>query len=89
MHCDPTMSHYLKMLLDSIFDPRNFRNEIIWLRTASKGLSTRRLPSNHDVILAYGKTDAAEWNEDELFVAYDPTDLDTKTEQKSPGARST
>src|SRR5713226_6835877 len=30
LHCDPTASHYLKILLDGIFDPRNFRNEIVW-----------------------------------------------------------
>src|SRR5207302_1565733 len=33
LHCDPTASHYLKMLMDSVFDPTNFRNEIIWRRT--------------------------------------------------------
>jgi site-specific DNA-methyltransferase (adenine-specific) len=32
LHCDPTTGHYLKMLLDAIFDPRNFRNEIVWQR---------------------------------------------------------
>jgi len=35
LHCDPTASHYLKVLMDAIFDPRNFRNEIIWQRTSS------------------------------------------------------
>jgi adenine specific DNA methylase Mod len=35
LHCDPTASHYLKLLLDSIFGPENFRNEIIWRRTGS------------------------------------------------------
>ncbi len=51
LHCDPTMSHYLKVLLDAIFGAEHFRNEIVWQRTISKGLSTRRLPNNHDVIL--------------------------------------
>jgi len=32
MHCDPTASHYLKMLMDAVFRPENFRNEIIWKR---------------------------------------------------------
>src|SRR4051812_39784860 len=36
LHCDPTASHYLKIIMDTIFDPRNFRNEIIWRRTTSK-----------------------------------------------------
>ena len=37
LHCDPATSHYLKMLMDSIFDPSDFRNEIIWQRTPAKG----------------------------------------------------
>ena len=41
LHCDPTASHYLKMLLDAIFGPRNFRNEIIWRRTGSHGGAKR------------------------------------------------
>lgn len=82
LHCDPTASHYLKMILDAIFGPTNFRNEIIWKRTEAKVLMTRRLPSNHDVIFAYGKTDQALWNEDALFQPYDVHDLDPKTSEK-------
>lgn len=52
LHCDPTMSHYLKLLLDAIFGASNFRNEIIWRRTGSKDLMKKRLPTNHDVILS-------------------------------------
>jgi site-specific DNA-methyltransferase (adenine-specific) len=37
LHCDPTATHYLKVLLDATFDPRNFRNEIVWQRTVPKG----------------------------------------------------
>ncbi len=37
LHCDPTASHYLKMLMDSIFGLRQFRNEISWRRTTTKG----------------------------------------------------
>jgi adenine specific DNA methylase Mod len=82
LHCDPTASHYLKLLMDSVFGPENYRNEIIWERTLSKGLMTRRLPQNHDVILAYQKTDNAVWNSDAAFVPYDPGDLDAKTASK-------
>src|SRR4030065_92117 len=57
LHCDPTASHYLKMLMDAAFGPTNFGNEIVWLRTLSKGLATRRLPRNHDVILSYQKSE--------------------------------
>lgn len=55
LHCDPTMSHYLKVLLDAIFDPRSFQNEVIWKRTYTKGDARRKLGKNHDVILYYAK----------------------------------
>lgn len=78
LHCDPTMSHYLKVLLDAIFGADLFRNEIIWDRTGSKGYATRRLSANHDVLLAYGRTTAATWNPDAVFTPYDEEDLDPK-----------
>ncbi len=37
LHCDPTASHYLKILMDAIFGPANFRNEIVWQRVTAKG----------------------------------------------------
>ena len=82
VHCDPTASHYLKMLLDATFGNENFRNEIVWQRTMAKALMKRRLPSNHDVILAYRKTDTATWNHDSLFLPYDESALDRKTASK-------
>lgn len=82
LHCDPTMSHYLKMLLDAIFDVRNFRNELIWQRTTAKAHQTRRLPNNHDVLLIYSKTDSPKWNKDAAFIPYDPRNLDPKTAAK-------
>ena len=56
LHCDPTMSHYLKILLDIIFGEKNFRNEIVWCY-AGGGISKRWLPKKHDIILWYSKTD--------------------------------
>ena len=47
-----------------------------------KGLMTRRYPTNHDVVLAYEKTDQSFWKPDEVFVSYDPDDLDAKTLQQ-------
>ncbi len=82
LHCDPTASHYLKLLLDAVFGPENFRNEIIWQRTLSKGLMKTRLPSNHDVILGYQKDKGATWNLDAAFQPYDPENLDEKTAKK-------
>ena len=54
LHCDPTASHYLKLLMDAVFGPDNYQNEIIWRRTASHATS-RRWPRLHDVILNYSK----------------------------------
>lgn len=55
LHCDPTMSHYLKLVMDCVFGERNFRNEIIWgYRTG--GASKRYFPRKHDIILHYGKS---------------------------------
>ena len=49
LHCDPTASHYIKTRLDAIFEPQNFRNEIIWKRVDPKGHAFTRYPSTHDV----------------------------------------
>ena len=85
VHCDPTESHYLKVILDTIFGADKFENEIIWQRTGSKGLSTKHLPNNHDVILSYRKGDERTWNTDAMFVPYDLDDLDEKTIKKYSG----
>lgn len=61
LHCDPTASHYLKLILDAVFGPQRFRSEIIWRRTGSHGKSKRWSPI-HDVILYYTKTDNFVWN---------------------------
>jgi DNA modification methylase len=54
LHCDPTASHYLKLLLDAIFGPECFQSEIAWQRTNARS-TTGRWPRLHDVILFYGK----------------------------------
>ena len=54
LHCDPTASHYLKMLMDAVFDPENFLSEIIWKRTHAHGSSKRFAPV-HDTILLLRK----------------------------------
>ncbi len=49
LHCDPTASHYLKLLLDAVFGARNYRNEITWKRTSTvKGNLDRVLSSGHE-----------------------------------------
>jgi site-specific DNA-methyltransferase (adenine-specific) len=62
LHCDPTASHYLKMLMDAIFGPLNFRNEIIWKRTSSHSNATKRFGDENDTILYFAKSDAPIFN---------------------------
>jgi hypothetical protein len=61
LHCDPTASHYLKLILDAIFGPTTFRNEIVWKRSASHGGGSC-LNRVHDIILFYTKGAKETWN---------------------------
>jgi DNA modification methylase len=61
LHCDPTASHYLKVMLDVIFGARNFRNEIVWKRTSAHS-GARRWGDVHDILLFYSKTEDYHWN---------------------------
>jgi site-specific DNA-methyltransferase (adenine-specific) len=73
LHCDPTASHYLKILLDGIFGKKMFGNEIIWKRQNAKGLATTRFPRNHDVIYRYTKSEKWTWNL--TYTKHDPAYL--------------
>jgi len=55
LHCDPTASHYLKIIMDAIFDKRNFRNEIIWHKN-SGGIGRSAYSKRHDTLLYYSKS---------------------------------
>jgi site-specific DNA-methyltransferase (adenine-specific) len=55
LHCDPTASHYLKVLMDEIFGKNNFRNEIVW-RYQTGGASKKWFGKKHDIILWYSKS---------------------------------
>lgn len=67
LHCDPSASHYLKVLLDHIFGEENFRSEIVWKRTHAHS-SSRRFGPVHDTILFYTKSNKYQWNQ--LFGEY-------------------
>jgi DNA modification methylase len=60
LHCDPAASHYLKLLMDAVFSPEQFRNEIVWKRTSAHS-SAKRYGPVHDVILFYGRADEMKW----------------------------
>ena len=62
LHCDPTASHYLKIILDAIFDPRNFRNEIIWERSHSRSSISKNFRKAHDTLLRYSKSESFIFN---------------------------
>jgi DNA modification methylase len=55
LHCDPVASHYLKIIMDSIFGHENFRNEVIWRRSAAHNKLSRQYGPIHDVILFYSR----------------------------------
>lgn len=61
LHCDPTASHYLKVIMDAVFEPSNFVAEIVWRRTNARG-TKERWPRLHDVILHYSKTNDFAFN---------------------------
>jgi len=61
LHCDPTASHYIKVMMDGIFDHRNFQNEVIWKRTSAHS-SAKRYGPVHDAILFYTASDNYTWN---------------------------
>ena len=71
LHCDPTASHYLKLVMDAVFGHGNYRNEISWNRANPKNLHTVNFPDNRDVLLRYSKGDKATFHK--VFLAHDPT----------------
>jgi DNA modification methylase len=68
LHCDPTASHYLKLILDAVFGKGNFRSEIVWKRTSSHN-SAKRWGPTHDIVFFYSKSETFTWNK--VFEVYD------------------
>ena len=69
LHCDPTASHYLKELMDSIFGNNNFRNEIVWCYTSPSN-TKNDFPRKHDTIFRYVKTDNFQFFNDKIRIPY-------------------
>jgi site-specific DNA-methyltransferase (adenine-specific) len=63
LHCDPTASHYLKILLDAVFGPRSFKSEIVWKRTFAHGNVTKNYGDVTDTVFFYTKSEAYTWNQ--------------------------
>lgn len=77
LHCDPTASHYLKMLMDAIFGPEKFRTEIVWKRSSAHSDAKQGRAQHgriHDVILFYTKGDDWTWNN--VYTPYDQDYID-------------
>ena len=72
LHCDPTASHYLKALMDAIFGPQHFRNEIVWRIGWVSGFKTQKRGwiRNHDTILYYLRTAAAAKRFNKEYIPY-------------------
>ena len=75
-HCDPTVSHYIKPLLDAIFGHQNFRSDITWRRINPTGRGSKRYANNSDNLLYYAKGDKFTWNPP--FKAHSSAHLDSK-----------
>lgn len=78
LHCDPTASHYLKLLMDAVFGPEHFRTEIVWKRSSAHSdtkQGRRQHGRIHDVILFYTRTRESTWNP--VFTPYSQAYLDS------------
>ena len=78
LHCDPTASHYLKLVMDTIFGQRNFRNEIVWCYRGG-GTPKKDFGRRHDVILRYTKSQAYRFVPDSVRIPYQARGSDGKT----------
>ena len=88
LHCDPTASHYLKIIMDAIFGARRFAGEIVWKRSSahSDTKQGRRLHGRiHDVILFYTRSAAWTWNP--VYTAYDREYLKSEYRHIDPTTR--
>ena len=85
LHCDPTASHYIKVMLDGVFGHQNFASEIIWKRTSAHSKANRPGPV-HDVLLMYRRSEIFSWNP--IYQEYDSTYTDEfYTHKDSDGRR--
>ena len=86
LHCDPTASHYLKLLLDAVFGIDRFSNEITWKRTtahADAAQGSRHFGRLTDIILLYSKGETYTWNQ--IYATYDEDYVATKYRHVEPG----
>ena len=93
LHCDPTMSHYLKLVMDAVFGKAAFRNEIVWRKYAGrKNNAKTKFSTQHDSIFFYAKSAMAKFNgvmlphtEKEIAVKYKHIDKEGRRYRLSWG----
>ena len=85
LHCDPTASHYIKVMMDGIFGHRNFRNEIIWKRTSAHN-DSRSLGDVHDTLLYYTASERR-WIWNRQYQEHDPKYIESHYRRSSGGRR--
>jgi adenine specific DNA methylase Mod len=87
LHCDPTMSHYLKIECDLIFGEKNFRNEIVWKRSTSGSSKSiaQRFGSDHDVIFYFAKSEAHRFNK--IYLPYPKNEIDKRFKKSDEKGR--
>ncbi len=88
LHCDPTASHYLKIVMDAIFGKENFRSQIIWKRKTGRGDTggtSKRFGTVTDVFLFYGKTENTIFHQ--LYKANDPAYVKKHYKHQDPDGR--
>ena len=88
LHCDPTASHYLKLLMDTIFGNEKFKNEIIWKRTTAHSdvaQGARHMGRIHDTLLRYSKSKQPTWNS--VYVPYDGAYIERIYRYSDPDGR--
>jgi site-specific DNA-methyltransferase (adenine-specific) len=75
LHCDPTASHYIKVIMDGVFGHKNFQNEIVWYYRGG-GLSKKRYSRRHDVLLLYSKGNSWYFDPDPARQPYAPATVE-------------
>jgi len=83
LHCDPTATHYLKLLMDAIFGVANYRNEIVWKRTSAHSNVGKRYAIVQDRLLFYSKSDEWKWNQ--TYIPYSASYIKSHYSQVEPG----
>lgn len=88
LHCDPTASHYLKLLMDAVFGPSNYKTEIVWKRTSAHNdtkQGRRQHGHIHDILFFYTKSESWTWNPE--YTDYDDGYMESDYKYVDPDSK--